>query len=111
MSIETIDSGARRARKFYRCGMCSAAIKPGDAHSASVNTYEGHAYTWRECLWCQQDRICSEVHAWSGGYNDGGVDYQHAVEWAEETIRHDSHGGVRMLARRWLARAAGGEGE
>ena len=102
----------RAARKPYWCGMCNASIKVGDRHSVSTNVYDGRAYDWRECLPCDRDGIVSLVHDWSGGYWDEGVNYENASEWADEVI-----GGwfkrpaERAAARRWLARAAGGEGE
>ncbi len=111
MSVTTLDHGVRVARKSYRCGMCNAWIKPGNRHSATSNVYDGRAYTWRECLPCERDAVCAEVHAWSGGYYDEGVSYDEAVEWAEETVRWSANPVCRLVARRWLARAAGGEGE
>ncbi len=107
----TLAAGRRVARKTYRCGMCNARIVPGELHHASSNVYDGRAYTWRECLPCERDAVCTEVDAWTGGWHDEGVHYEEAVEWAEETVRWSTNPVCRLVARRWLARAAGGEGE
>ncbi|KAB2809294.1 hypothetical protein F9L07_19840 [Pimelobacter simplex] len=118
MSVLTLDSGQRVARKVHRCGMCGATIKPGDRHAFENNVYDGQAYTWRTCLPCQRDRVSTYVWDWTGGWADEGVDYEQAVEWAEEAVEWPKHwlrdGRAittceRVAARNWLARATGGE--
>lgn len=117
--VTTLDQGIRRARKAWRCGLCNARINPGDQHAYQVNVYDGHIYTWRDCLGCDRDGILNYVHDWTGGYHDEGVDYEAAIEWAEEAANWPRYwlygrqigGHERLAARNWLARAAGGEGE
>lgn len=121
--VTTLEETDRRARKAYSCGMCGRAIKVGDLHHTQTNVYDGRVYTWRECMGCHRDGVITYVHSWTGGYHDEGVDYEAAVEWAEESVRWPRvgygyrdpakviSGAEQGAARRWLARAAGGEGE
>lgn len=111
VSVMTISASTRVARKHYRCAMCDLSIRPGDAHYASNNVYDGRIYTWRECVWCHQDGVCDEVWSWAGGFHDEGVNYEDAQEWAPESVRWSTNAITRAAARRWFARAAGGEGE
>ena len=117
--VTTLAETDRVARKSYFCGMCARGIRVGETHHTKTNLYDGRVYTWRECLWCHRDHIINYVHDWSGGCDEG-VDYEQAVEWAQEAVgwpRHwivygrDIHPAERAAARAWLARAAGGEGE
>jgi hypothetical protein len=115
--VTTLDSGQRTARKQYRCGLCNITIKPGDRHAFQTNVYDGRVYTWRDCIWCDRDGILGYVHDWTGGYYDEGVNYEQAVEWAEDAalwprsqFRPSTISGhEQRAARNWLARAAGDE--
>lgn len=116
--VTTLDHGTRRARKSYRCGMCLATIRPSDRYAFQINVYDGRVYTWRDCLACERDSICNYVHDWTGGYHDEGVDWESAIEWAQEAVawpRHWlAHGRTihpveRLAARNFLARATGEE--
>ena len=118
--VTTLNETDRTARKSYFCGMCARRINPGERHHVQTNLYDGRVYDWRECLPCDRDGIMNYVNDWSGGWHDEGVDYEQAVEWAQEAVgwpRHwlahgrGIHPAEREAARRWLARAAGGEGE
>lgn len=115
--VTTLDWGSRKARKAYRCGMCLADISAGDFYAFSVNIYDGRIYTWRECLPCDRDNVVTYVHDWSGGYHDEGVDYESAIEWAEDAVGwprnwhafgRPIHPAERQAARDFLARAAAG---
>lgn len=109
--VQQLGHTERAARKPYRCGMCSARIGVGVRHSVWTNVYDGRAYDWRECLPCDHDGIVNLVYDWSGGYWDEGVNYHQACEWADDMLWRSKHPAERGAARRWLARAAGGEGE
>lgn len=98
-----------RARKQHRCGMCGQGISAGDLYRVSVNLYDGRVYNWRECLPCGNDGICAWVYNWAD-YPDEGVGYEEADEWAGY-VHWMRRPAERAAARRWLARAAGGEGE
>lgn len=126
MMVTTLDESDRRARKVYYCGMCGRTINPGDLHHTQTNVYDGRVYTWRDCLPCHQDEVIHYVHDWTGGYHDEGVDFEQAAEWAQETVAWPrrwwgprgakdrvvvTSADEQGAARRWLARAAGGEGE
>lgn len=113
--VTTLQHGTRRARKAYRCGMCFARIRPGDLYAFQSNIYDDRAYTWRECLACDRDNVCTYVHDFTGGYHDEGVDFEAAVEWAEDAVgwpRYWMRPGrpitttERVAARNWLARAS-----
>lgn len=113
----TLDHGKRRARKAYRCGMCGARINPGDHHAFQTNVYDGRVYTWRDCLACDRDGILNYVHDFTGGYHGEGVDFEVAIEWAEDAASWPRYWiasrpittAERLAARNWLARATGGE--
>lgn len=114
----TLDSGTRNARKTYRCGLCNAAIRPGVRYSFQTNVYDGRIYTWRDCLACDRDLIANYVSDWDGGWSDEGVDYEKAIEWAEDALlwpRHwhrygrTIHPTERLAARNFCARATGFE--
>lgn len=116
MSVQNLSHGIRKARKHYRCAMCNALIRPGERHNVQTNVFDGHIYDWRDCLPCQRDLVVTYVHDWTG--RDEGVDYEAAMEWAEDaaTWGRDWNGRPRSLhevraGRAWLARAVGGEGE
>lgn len=115
--VTTLARGERRARKTYHCGMCLAAISRRDFYAFSVNIYDGRIYTWRECLPCDRDNVVTFVHDWTGGYHDEGVDYEAAIEWAEEAVGWPRswhrpgraiHPAERLAARDFLARASAG---
>jgi hypothetical protein len=117
MSVLTLENGRRRAGKRHSCGLCLAAIEPGDLHAFQTNVFDGRVYTWRDCLPCDRDGVLGYVHDWTGGYDEG-VDYEAAAEWAEEAVewpRHWLRPGrsvtttERVAARNWLARATGDE--
>jgi hypothetical protein len=116
--VTTIDSGQRNARKDYRCGLCGTRIHRGDRHAFQTNVYDGRVYTWRDCLACDRDGVLSFVSDWDGGWSDEGVDYEKAVEWADQAVAwprnwltwgRSIHPAERLAARNWLARAAGDE--
>lgn len=123
--VQQLDAGRRTARKTYRCGLCTSLINPGDLYAFQVNVFDGHIYTWRDCLSCDRDGVIHYVEAWTGGYYDEGITEVDAEEWAQDaawfwprrepTRRNPSPGPIsadeRRAARAWLARAAGGEGE
>lgn len=122
--VQTVDSGRRKARKSYRCGLCTALIEPRDLYAFQTNVYDGRIYTWRDCLHCDRDGVIHYVEAWTGGYDEG-VTAEAAEEWAEDSAwfwplrqsyaRNPKPRRIstdeRRAARAWLARAAGGEGE
>lgn len=112
--VTTLSTGTRKARRAYRCGLCNIAIKPGDRYSFQVNVYDGRIYTWRDCLACDRDGIVNYVSDWDGGWADEGIDYEKAVEWAEQAVEWPKHwlcynrpilAVERFAARNWLARA------
>lgn len=116
--VQTLENGTRKARKTYRCGLCNAAINPGDTHAFQTNIYDDRIYTWRDCLPCDRDNVVTYVHDWDGGWSDEGVDWEKAVEWAREAAewpRNWLRPGrritttERVAARNFLARAAGEE--
>jgi hypothetical protein len=111
--VTTLDSGRRKARKKYVCGFCLAAISPGDFYAYQVNIYDGRIYTWRDCLPCDRDNVVTYVHDWTGGWHNEGVDYEQAIEWAEEAVGwprdwlvygRPIHPAERLAARDLLAR-------
>lgn len=123
MSVMSLRESTRTAAKVHRCGMCAKVIRIGEQHHVSTNLYDGRVYDWRECHWCQRDRICATVHAWWGDPSEG-VNFDSACEWAEEValgwptwwgprgwIGRRVSASERAAARAWLARVAGGEGE
>lgn len=113
MDVLTLESGKRRARKAYRCQLCGAQIRPGDTYAYQNNIFDGHAYTWRDCLHCDRDGVVNYVVDWSDP--DNGVDYEAAYEWATEAILWPAVWRGRVprpmkaaehdAARNWLARA------
>lgn len=116
--VTTLSEGTRKARKSYHCGMCNALIKPGERYSFQTNVYDGRIYTWHDCLACTRDGVVNYVSDWDGGWGDEGVDYELAVQWAEEAIswpRHwlrynrTIHPHERLAARNFCARATGEE--
>jgi hypothetical protein len=118
--VTTLESGHRKARKPHFCGLCGRRINPGDLHAYQNNVYDGRAYTWRDCIWCDRDSIVHYVSDWMGGWTDEGVGGEQAVEWARQAAEWPKHwlayirpitATERNAARAWLARAAGGEGE
>ena len=122
MSFTQLASTDRRARKPYHCGMCAARIEKGDLHHVSTTLWDGRVHDWRECIHCDRDGIVDYVHSWTGGYYYEGGGYDQAAEWAEVVVQWPKRwssrvpsppisASQRMAARRWLARAAGGEGE
>lgn len=106
---EKIREGTRRARKPHWCSMCNHGIGRGDLHYVSTYAYDGSVYDWRTCLPCRRDQIANLVWNWRD-QPDEGVGYDDAKDWAygHEWMRNPAE---RAAARRWLARAAGGEGE
>lgn len=110
---QTIAEGTRHARKVHRCGMCDLPIQPGDRYAYQTCVYDGRAYTFRDCYWCDRDRVVNYVWDWVGGTEEG-VSYEQAVEWAEEAIGWPKHwiaycrpitSTERQAARAWIARA------
>lgn len=113
----------RRARKVYRCGMCTVRIGVSDLHQVDTYVFDGRVYNWRTCLACESDGITNAVSSWAG-HPDEGVAAEAAIDWADELMGWKSYGYTtrqwssrpakapeRFAARSWLARAAGGEGE
>lgn len=109
--METLRETDRRAGKAHRCGLCLAVIRRGDWHHVQTNVYDGRAYDWRECLPCRRDRVVTYVWDWSGGYDDAGVDYESATEWAPDAALWSKDGAERWAARSFLARFSDGESE
>lgn len=122
MSVLTLDRGQRRARKAYRCQLCSGVIRPGDFYAFQSNVYDDRAYTWRECQACDRDSVIGWVMAYYDP--DEGVSYEDADQWAHEAMGwprgYSLHtprpmgAAEHAAARNWLARASvavWGEGE
>lgn len=108
--IVTLDSGQRRARKQFRCGLCSAVIRPGDLHSYQVNVSDDRAYTWRECQECARDDVAAYVIEYLDcADGDDGAHYWAAMEWAQDLVRQEPPAPKRAaeheVARKWLTRA------
>ena len=114
MSVLTLESGKRRARKAHRCQLCGVRIRPGDTYASQNNVYDGRAYTWRDCLHCDRDGVVNYVADWCDP--DNGVDYEAAFEWATEAMTWPRVWGgwstswpmraaEHEAARNWLARA------
>lgn len=108
-----LDSGTRRARKAYRCELCSARISPGDHYAYQSNVYDDRAYTWRNCLPCERDNVTRYVIDYCDP--DEGAHYEAAYDWANDAMfwplvgwrdRRRMKAGERMAARNWMARAA-----
>lgn len=107
--VLTLETGTRRARKTYRCQMCSSVIAIGDLHEFQNNVYDARAYTWRQCLPCRRDGVIGFVADWCGGWDDEGVDYWRADEWAPDAALYASTTRERIAGRNWLARAGRSE--
>lgn len=114
MSVVVLNQGTRRASKSYRCELCGARIHPKDHYAFQSNVFDDRAYTWRECLACDRDKVCVYVTNYCDP--DEGATFDAAYEWAEDAMGWPFIGwrtqrrmlaGERMAARNWLARAAG----
>lgn len=92
------------ARKPHCCGMCDRQITPGETYSRATLKYDDQIYDWIECADCQRDLIYTEVHSWSCGCYDEGVNAETAYEWAHETVRHGKTDSEREIAQAWLTR-------
>lgn len=119
MSVVVLDTGKRRARKRYRCQLCAAVIEPGDFYCYQANVFDDHAYTWRECQWCDRDGVIG--HVLNLFDPDEGVCYEDADEWARAAMGWPSmYGRLNVprpmraaeheAARNWLARASAAQG-
>lgn len=69
-----------KARKPHVCQMCGRTIRPGELYRRGVGLDDGTAWTWKECLHCEQlVRYVNEDES----YDDDLIN-----EWAPETIGH-----------------------
>lgn len=90
-----IREATRKARKAYRCAICTGPINPGDTCRVSTYVYDGSLYDFRCCQPCDADNITAIVWHWCGR-PDEGVTEEDAIEWARETGTSASE---RFLAR------------
>lgn len=82
--IESLDSGKRKARKPHTCSLCSRTIDPGEMYEYQRNIYDGHIYTWKQCVHC--DAMCRMVHFDYSAQLDEGISPEFIADYWPRTI-------------------------
>lgn len=75
--VETLQDVMRKARKEYRCGECSRAIRTGETYRYVFGKLEGDRVTYRTCQHCLIGREWLTI-------NCGGWLYEGVMEEIEE---------------------------
>lgn len=91
-----------KARMNHRCDLCLVVIPRGQRHLATTLVHDG-VYTFRTCPACEDDAILGWVHNWMV-YDEEGVDYEAAHEWATDTVEGANNSDEYKVAQRFLHR-------
>jgi hypothetical protein len=62
--VQSLDYGKRKARKEHTCSLCARTIDAGETYEYQRNIYDGHLYTWKECVHCDAMRQLIDFSYW-----------------------------------------------